>query len=230
MPVESLIPRASVMTEDTLKTLAWLLLLQQMGFASLSMAQASEGTWTLQPVLSLGKLFPGAPIDRPSTAMFPGADYDAPLGTTSYRYEGTSLGVAVRIHPPAINWLALTLGGGITWLYGSSEEPVAAMPLGGDGVAGDIAPGDFVAFPLSAGLQVFFPADRRHDFALFAGFEAVANFISADIPVGDQIQPGYGLMCGFAVKILEFGLRYQAWADMKNLGIYGGVRLAAFDL
>ena len=193
-------------------------------------SQESHTSWTAHPTLSLGKLFPGSPLDHTADPILYDLQTFAPAGTTTFRYEGTALNVSVRLYPPSLNWLALTLGGGVTWFYRSDDEPVMTNQPADEGIARSLIPGDFVAFPVFAGAQAIFPADRRHDFALFAGVELAAHFISGDVSVGEQIQPGFGISCGFAVKVFEFGVRYQSFSDMRNLGAYGGIRFAPFDL
>lgn len=213
-----------------MKSLRILLALAIACSASRVVSQESNPSWTVQPTLSLGKLFPGSQLEQPMDPVLHDIQAFAPASAAAFRYEGTALGVSVRFYPPSLNWLALTLGGGITWFYRSDEAPVMTAQMADDGIARSLLPGDFVAFPVSAGAQAIFPADRRHDFALYAGIECTAHFVSGDVDVGEQIQPGFGISCGFAVKVFEFGIRYQAFSDMRNLGAFGGIRFAPFDL
>jgi hypothetical protein len=213
-----------------MKSLRILLALMIVCSGSRVVSQESHPSWTAQPTLSLGKVFPGSPLDQDADPVRQGFETFAPTVITDFRYEGTALNVTVRLYPPSLNWLALTLGGGVTWFYRSDEVPVMTAQPADDGIARSLIPGDFVAFPVSAGAQAIFPTDRRHEFALYAGIEFAAHFISGDVAVREQIQPGFGISCGFAVKVFEFGIRYQAFSDMRNLGAYGGIRFAPFDL
>ncbi len=213
-----------------MKSLRILLALMIACSGSRVVSQESHPSWTAQPTLSLGKLFPGSPLDQHTDPVLHDLQTFAPTGVTTFRYEGTALNVSVRLYPPSLNWLALTLGGGVTWFYRSDQVPIMTAQPADGGIAQSLVPGDFVAFPVSAGAQAIFPADRRHDFALYAGIEFAAHFISGDVAVSEQIQPGFGISCGFAVKVFEFGIRYQTFSDMRNLGAYGGIRFASFDL
>jgi hypothetical protein len=103
-------------------------------------------------------------------------------------------------------------------------------PAVDQGVGEQLAPGDFMIIPITLGVQIVYPTVARTDFMLFAGISASANFISGNIPMSQQIKPGFGAAAGFAVKVFEVGLRYESFSDMQNLGAYLGLRLNPFDL
>jgi hypothetical protein len=207
----------------------FLIVLPVLSFVSQAVSQEAPATWTVQPTLALGKFFPGVKIEhnQPPT-QFEGEFIFRP--PSEFQYEGTSLGVAVRLYPPWADFVALTLGGGITWFYESGMAPVTSPVPADDGIGQTLIPGEFIDFPLTAGIQLILPAGRAHDFAVHAGLDLGAHFISGNVEMKDQIHVGYGISCGFAVKVFEFGLKYQAFSDMKNLGAYGGIRFTPFEL
>ena len=191
------------------------------------------GSWTFQPRLSLGKLFPGSPVNRQLPAFehpvfFP--QTQLPNGVSQYRYEGTSLGFSVRAFPSPVEWVAITLGGGVTWYYGVEHDPVYGIQAATTGTGEHLAPNDFMVFPISLGAQAVYPGRERASFMLFAGVEGTANFISGDVPMDEQVKPGFGAVAGFAVRVFEVGIRYDRFSDLTNLGGYLAVRLNPFDV
>ncbi len=98
------------------------------------------------------------------------------------------------------------------------------------GVAARLRNEDFTTFPISVGVQAVFPYARRQKLMMFAGAEANVHLISGDVPMGDQAKAGYSVLGGFAVKFLEFGVKYTVFSDMKNLGAYFGLRFNEFGI
>jgi len=197
----------------------------------LVVAQIDDDSWTLQPRLSIGKLLPGSDVReerrfwiQPATGQF--MIYPEP----SIRYEGTTLDLCVRAFPARPGWIALTVGGGVTWFYRSDRDAVVGAQATDKGVGVQLAPGDFVVFPLSAGVQVVYPGRSSTDFMLFAGVQGTANFVSGNIPMDQQVKGGFGFTAGFAAKVFELGLRYESFSDLRNLGVYLGFRLNPFEL
>jgi hypothetical protein len=197
-------------------------------------ALAQDGTWdrwTIEPHLSLGKLLPGTMIDRQSADFITWYSPSPMVGITRYQYAGTAIGFGVRAFPEGTPWLAVILGGGITWFYRPGASPVyTIMPDAANGVGAQIAPDDFTVYPITLGAQVVYPWRKRSDFILFAGAEATANFVSGDLPMDQAVKPGFGFEGGFAVKVFELGIRYQTFSDIRNLGVYLAFRLHPFDV
>ncbi|MGB6121003.1 MAG: hypothetical protein WBG80_03765 [Bacteroidota bacterium] len=194
-----------------------------------STSQTEEGLWTFQPRVAIGKLLPGSSIEAPEYSIL--TEFFAPVsGVNDFRYAGTALDLSVRAFPAELGWVALTLGGGLTWFYRGDDTAVDYIRQASDGVGEQLSPGDFIVFPLSLGVQLVYPGLQRTDFMLFAGLEGTVNFISGDIPIDQQVKGGYRVVAGFAVKVFEVGLRYEAFSDMRNLGVYLGFRLNPFEI
>jgi hypothetical protein len=193
-------------------------------------AQTDTNFWTFQPRLSIGKLLPGSPIEQEQSRYYPAVDFVFVPSAPSIRYQGTTLDLNVRAFPAGVGWIALTLGGGVTWFSRTDHAHDDPVLMADKGIGEQLAPGDFVAFPLSAGIQLVYPETGRSDFMLFAGLQGTANFISGDVPMDQQIKGGFGFSAGFAVKVFELGLRYESFSDMRNLGVYLGFRLNPFEM
>jgi len=213
---------------QAMKTIIGLTLLLSTFLAVEAVAEAEGDRWMLQPRIAIGKLLPGSSVGHAEWRTVTEGYIPSPIGGTDYRYEGTTLDLTLRAFPSP--WVALTLGGGVNWFYRSDRPAASDMQPAAAGVGEQLAPGDFVAFPFALGLQAVFPASWQHDFMLFAGLEGRVNFISGDIPMDQQVKLGYALTAGFAAKVFELGLRYEAFSDMRNLGAYLGFRLNPFEL
>jgi len=194
-----------------------------------STSQTEGEFWIFQPRVAIGKLLPGSSIEAPEYT-FP-TEFSAPApGANDFRYAGTTLDLSVRAFPAELGWVALTLGGGLTWFYRGNDAAVDGIRQAADGMGEQLSPGDFMAFPLSLGVQLVYPGSQRTDFMLFAGLEGTVNFINGDIPIDQQVKGGYRVTAGFAVKVFELGLRYEAFSDMRNLGAYLGFRFNSFEI
>jgi hypothetical protein len=200
----------------------WLVLLTVIA-VTVSAAQddigAEPAVWQIAPTLSLGKYFPGSPVTGTS------GDYWLSGGTMVYPTSSD------------FRYVAFTFGAGAHWFYGSDRRvttPVILMSSDVGTVVNGIGeltrPGDFMVFPVTVGLQVTFPHDRRELIMVFAGIEGNLDFISGNVPTGQQAKAGYGLVAGFAVRIVEFGIRYTEFSDLRNLGAYFGFRLNPVNL
>jgi hypothetical protein len=98
------------------------------------------------------------------------------------------------------------------------------------GIGQTLAPSDFMSFPLAVGVQLAYPYAEQEKLMGFVGLHGTAHFISGNIDINRQVKFGYELVGGFAVKVFEFGVRYSAFSDMKNLGAYLGFRINPFVL
>ncbi len=148
--------------------------------------------------------------------------------TASSAYEGfeaNGFSVRARIFNERTKSLALTLSGGVNWFY----RPARYLTSQSNGVS-SIRANEFTLFPLGAGLHVVFPYRSRDSFMIYGGVDVTLNFISGNIGIKQQVQPGYTLMGGFAIKIFEFGVRYSAFSDIKNLGAHIGLRFKSLEL
>ena len=195
-----------------------------------AIAQTDRGGWSFQPRISIGKLLPGSPVEQEHSLALPGGRVLRSASRHSFRYEGTVVDLNVRAFPAQLGWIALTLGGGVRWFYRGDHLQTDAVLFADKGIGEQLAPGDFMAFPLSLGVQLVYPEVGRNDFMLFAGLEGTVNFISGDVPMDQQVKGGFGVTAGFAVKVFELGLRYESFSDMRNLGAYLGIRLNPFEI
>jgi hypothetical protein len=189
-------------------------------------------SWTLTPTIALTKYFPGGAVrgeGLPPIVPFTG--FVASAGG-EHRYGATGLNFSTRCFTHEISNVALTFGAGITWYY-DPEEPhlTGVVPASANsGIGAQIGKRGFTAYPISMGLQVFYPQEGRESLMFFAGGEGTLQLVSGEVPMGDQAQLGFGLIGGFAVKIFEFGVRYTQFSDIRNLGAYAGFRLNSFSL
>ncbi len=196
-------------------------------------AEAQESNWsrwTLQPHISLGKLLPGSPINYHSNDFFPAyvQTYGNPM--IDIQYAGTSVGFGFRAIPERLPWLALSVGGGITWFGRPGPDQTGWVAQAAEGIGTQLAPSDFTVYPFTLGLQVLYPSRGIRDFMMFAGAEGTANFVSGEIPMDQSVKGGFGLTVGFAVKVFELGVRYQTFSDLRNLGVYLAFRLNPFEV
>ncbi len=192
--------------------------------------ESSWGKWTLRPHISMGKLLPGSSIDYQHYNFFFASSQFAPTSVDKFQYAGTTVGFGFRAFPEEAQWLALVIGGGITWFTRpGSNATYAVNPASGVGT--QLAPSDFTVYPFTLGLHATYPTKGPREFMLFAGVEGSGNFVSGDgLPIDQSVKAGLGLTTGFAVKVVELGIRYQTFSDMRNLGVYVAFRLNPFDV
>jgi hypothetical protein len=127
--------------------------------------------------------------------------------------------------------LALTFSGGVTWYYVPDQGYPSTSPAHiNSSVGAVVGRQDFTAFPFSIGVQAVFPHASREKLMVFAGAEANVHLISGNVAMRDQAKAGYSVLGGVAVKFLEFGVRYTAFSDIKNLGAYFGLRFHSFGI
>jgi hypothetical protein len=209
-----------------MKTMCIILLVLVVCPAVFSQDETSS-EWQISPSVAVTKYFPGEVIRTQNDIYF--ATY--PPMMTSYsahKYAGTSLGFSARCFSEDIKPLALTFGAGATWYYHPDGYaiPAASQP----GVGAVLGHQDFTAFPISIGVQAVFPYASREKLMAFAGIEGNLHLISGDLAMNQQAKVGFTVLGGFAVKFLEFGVRYTAFSDIKNLGAYFGLRFKSFGI
>ena len=210
-------------------------------FAMVQMVHAQEDAnaeWQIMPGVTVLKFFPGGRIHQTSGVYLPGDPLSFPrqIEYTEFNYSGTGVNFSARCFNDDIKPLALTFSGGITWyyqpeytFYALAEGPHTTGGLQ-SGVGAALGRHDFTAFPVSIGAQVVFPYASREKLMMFAGAEGNFNFISGNLAMNQQAKAGYTVLGGFAVKFLEFGIRYTAFSDIKNLGAYFGLRFKSFGI
>lgn len=183
-----------------------------------SQESARDRGLEVMPGVTFVKLFPGAPLDAPGWE-----------GSDELVYSGTGLRFNARCFLPAYPGVAITFGGGVTWFYDSHTYRAITAPSNA-GVGEQLRRENFTVYPLSVGAQVVYPPQNKENLMLYAGAEGSLNFIDGRILPGQQIKPGYTVAGGFVVKAIEFGIRYNAFSDLKNLGVHIGLRFPSFAL
>ncbi len=177
----------------------------------------SQG-FEMMPGITFVKLFPGAPIEVPG---WDGVDEPA--------YAGSGLKFTVRGFPPSLPNLAITFGGGVTWFYDPQTSHAITEPMEA-GTGAQLWRESFTVFPLSVGAQAVYPSRGKEKLMFFAGAEGNLNLIDGRVMPGQQTKFGYTLLGGFVVSVFEFGVRYSAFSDLKNLGVHIGLRFKSFTL
>jgi len=184
----------------------------------LAQEKSPASSLEFMPGVVFVKLFPGAPLD---VAGWENVDDVA--------YAGTGLRFSVRCFTPAHPHFAITFGGGVTWYYDPNTYHIYAAPMEA-GTGAQLWNGSFTVFPLSLGFQAVYPAREKDRVMFFAGAEGNLNLVDGMVAPGQQTRVGYTLLGGFVVKVLEFGVRYSGFSDVKNLGVHIGLRLQSFVL
>jgi hypothetical protein len=168
------------------------------------------------PGITFVRLFPGAPLEVPGSE-----NIEEPA------YAGNGLKFTVRCFPPALSYVAITFGGGVTWFYDSQTSHGITAPMEA-GTGAQLWREGFTVFPLSLGAQVIYPFRGKEKLMFFAGAEGNLNLIDGRVMPGQQTKVGYTLLGGFVVSVFEFGVRYSVFSDLKNLGVHIGLRFASF--
>lgn len=184
--------------------------------AGLSVAQ-DDAEWQVMPSVTLVKYFPGGEIRQ---RMYP--------GHSEFSYAGTGVQFNARVFSNEIKPLALTFGGGVNWFYQPGGRFVSFPSPASTGIGETIGGNDFMTYPLNIGVQAVFPYASRKNLMFFGGLEMNVQFISDDIAIAPQL--GYSVLGGFAVKVFEFGVRYTAFSDIRNLGVQLGFRFNSFGI
>jgi hypothetical protein len=200
----------------------WMLLVG-CGLASTVVAQdtATSSPWRFTPSVSYISIFPGEQIRAQNTS-----------GTSQYRYHGTGFSFLVRSFHDAYPNLSLTFGGSVQ----SYSIPIEAgrfspaQSYAANGIGEELKKEKFTVFPFTVGAQWVTPKAASRLIILYAGAEATVNFIDGNIDIGNQTKLGYNVVAGFAVSVFEFGIRYTAFSDLKNLGAQIGFRFNSFTL
>ncbi|MEK9136794.1 MAG: hypothetical protein AAB393_06690 [Bacteroidota bacterium] len=198
------------------------------GTPALFAQDEANSEWQIMPGVAVVKFFPGENVRSSRDIYLP--TYPPILPSYSeHNYSGTGISFSARCFSEDIKPLALTFGGGITWYY-QPEHISFMMSPNVSGVGGVLGRQDFTAFPVSVGVQAVFPYASREKLMVFAGAEGNLHFVSGNLAVNQQAKAGYTLLGGFAVKFLEFGIRYTSFSDIKNLGAHFGLRFKSFGI
>ena len=211
-----------------MKTISVVLLILIVVPALLAQDETNSG-WQIMPSVTLVKFFPGKTIRKQSDIyilIYP------PVGPsyTEYKYSGTGLNFSARCFNDEIKPLSLTFSGGVSWYYEPDQVYYAVPSPAGFGVGSALGRQDFMAFPLSLGVQAVFPYASREKIMFYAGAEGNLHFISGRIDMNQQTKAGFTILGGFAVKIFEFGIRYTSFSDIRNLGVQLGLRFKSFGI
>jgi hypothetical protein len=197
---------------------------------SVSAQEEPNADWQIMPSVVVLKFFPGEKIREMSSGMYM-PTYPAMVPVyNEFNYSGTGVNFSARCFSDDIQPLALTFSGGITWYYQPKGTFYALTAPTQSGVGAVLGRQDFTAFPVSIGAQVVFPYASREKLMVFAGAEGNLHFVSGNLAINQQAKAGYTVLGGFAVKFLEFGIRYTAFSDIKNLGAYFGLRFKSFGI
>ncbi len=205
------------------------------GWSSLTYSQYQENTraWRIVPEILVVHYLPGNEFGTNSYWL----DNSSVAGP-KYQYSGFGGEVAIRFMSLRVPGVALTLSGGAVSYYKPSSGYVVAdapVPTVGFGrtaastLAGNESLGDFFAFPLSIGVQGLWPFEGFDKFRVFAGIEASGYFIDGNVAPHAQTRFGYSAIGGFGVGIVDLGVRYSQFADMRNIGVYFGLCLKSYD-
>lgn len=189
-----------------------------------------DAEWQVMPGVTLVKYFRGSDIHQRSDMYMPTFPPMIYAGYDAFSYEGTGILFNARVFSDEIKPLALTFGGGVNWFYQPDSRGIAYPSAAPAGIGEIIGRRDFMTYPLSVGVQAIFPYESRKNLMFFGGLEMNVQFVSGDIAIARQTQVGYSVLGGFAVKIFEFGVRYTAFSDIRNLGAQVGLRFNSFGI
>ena len=212
-----------------MKTMSIILLILVIAVPVFAQDEMTSPEWQIMPGVAIVKFFPGENIRTPGGIYFPTYPVMTPY-FTEFNYAGTGLSFNARCFNDDIKPLALTFGAGITWYYQPDQMGYPITAYSQPGVGAILGRQDFTAFPLSIGVQAVFPYTSRENLMLFAGVEGNLQFISGNLAIDQQAKAGYTVLGGFAVKFLEFGIRYTAFSDIRNLGAHFGLRFKSFGV
>jgi hypothetical protein len=191
--------------------------------------EATDTEWQIMPSVVVTKFFPGDRIREMNGMYIPTYPPMYP-SYSEFNYSGTGVSFSARCFSDDIEPLALTFSGGISWYYQPEQTFYALTSPAQSGVGAILGRQDFTAFPVSIGAQVVFPYASREKIMVFAGAEGNLHFISGNLAMNQQAKAGYSVLGGFAVKFLEFGIRYTSFSDIKNLGAFFGLRFKSFGI
>ncbi len=193
-------------------------------WSTLSFAQYEdhEKQWRMIPEITVVRYLPGNEFSL----------YGSPVET--YQYSGFGGALSARFLNRNIPGLALTVSGGAVSF--SKPQVGYTMPMvipagmsAASTLAGDERLGDFFVCPLSIGVQGILPFDGFDKFRAFAGIEASGYFIDGNVAPHAQTRFGYSAVGGFGIGIVDLGVRYSQFADMRNMGVFIGFCLKPFE-
>ena len=185
--------------------------------------EGSQSDWSFMPSILIVDHFPSGRLES--------IEYGSKF---QYEYSGTGIAFTLRAFRRDLDWVAFSLNAGADW-YGSSTArgytaPILFDRLTTDGIGGILHRKDFLAFPLTGGVELILPKSANHDVMFTLGGNAGMHFIDGDLDIGQQAKFGYSFGGGFAVKILEAGIRCYSFSDVRSIGAHVGVRLNTFSL
>lgn len=211
-----------------MKTMPVILLMLAVTPALLAQEE-TNAEWQIMPGVAVMKFFPGDNIRTRGDMYFPTYPPMTP-SFTEHNYAGTGVNFSARCFNDEFQPLAFTFSGGVSWYYQPEQTFYALTVPTHSGVGAVLGRQDFTAFPVSVGVQAVFPYASREKLMAFAGAEGNLHFISGNLAMSQQAKAGYTILGGFAIKFLEFGIRYTAFSDIKNLGAYFGLRFKSFGV
>jgi len=187
---------------------------------SLFAQESITSDWEFIPSLVLVTHFPGKQIK-----------VEEYYGTSTYEYSGLGLNFYMRAFKQKLQPFVLTMSGGVNWFEAPQSVGYGVpRPLGvnDQGIGITLKRKDFRNFPFAVGVEAILPDSKNHSMMLYVGGNFSMNFIDGDVDIGQQIKLGYSIGGGFIVQILEFGVRYYSFSDIKNLGAHVGLRFNSF--
>ncbi|MBI4546995.1 MAG: hypothetical protein HY707_03385 [Ignavibacteriae bacterium] len=194
-----------------------------------SLAQESPlSDWQFMPSLAVVDYFPSARIELNETYR-----------SSTVDYSGFGFMFHLRSFNRHFDPFVFTLGAGVIWFEGSRPYRIV-IPFGvrqdsvdylrTNGIGEILKSQEFTSFPITLGIETVFPETEFHDIMFFVGGNIGAHFIDGDIDIGQQVKFGYSFGGGFTVKMFEFGVRYNSFSDIKNIGAHVGLRFNSFML
>jgi opacity protein-like surface antigen len=182
---------------------------------------AETQAWLIMPSFTYVRSFPGREIQ--STGWYGGG---------TMQYAGSGLMMTARCFHRDLPHVAFTFNGGVEWFSNAASSHNIVLPTmnSSPGIGEVLSASDFTAYPLTVGAQLVFPGMQSTSLLLFIGAEGGLYFIDGRLGMNQQTKGGFSLVGGFAIKIVEFGIRYTQFSDMRNLGASFGIRLNPFTL
>jgi hypothetical protein len=229
-----------------MKTVAVMLLL----FSATCFGQEEPvAEWKVMPSISVVKLFSVGQrydmydvrvMNTPTVGVYP------TQGNTNLSATGVSF--SARFLNKEFEPFAFTLNAGAQWYRNENKAP--KYPVGAYG-GYPIPPRDslrapmpnvfappmygtdsdhFMSFPIGAGAQFVFPYDKIDKLMFFAGAEGNVSFLSRSIAGRRQVEGGFTLLGGVAIKMVELGVRYSRFAGSNYVGVQAGIRFKQFSV
>lgn len=219
-------------------------------FGSACYAQ-EEGVseWKIMPTISIAKHFPIGnrhaaydirPMVYPPVGGLPPQEND---GLTA-----TGISFSARFLNKDFEPFAFTLSAGANWYRNAerrSDFPIVAYggtPMPNTDSLRFAAPNfyssnmlgmesdHFMSFPIGLGAQIVFPYDKINKLMFYAGAEGNLNFLSRRVVGRHQVEAGFALVGGVAIKMVELGVRYSRFAGANYVGVQAGIRFNQFSV